>query len=138
MINKFHFILYVEDQKRSTAFYKNVLEIESQLNVPGMTEFELNDGTILGLMPGLGIEKLLGDQIQNPDVMNGIPRAELYLLVDEPQKYFLRALQHGAKELSRLQPRDWGDEAAYCSDPDGYIVAFAKKINQLNGNLYET
>jgi uncharacterized glyoxalase superfamily protein PhnB len=52
----------------------------------------------------------------------------MYLIADDPRKYFERALRYGAKELSRLQPRDWGDEAAYCSDPDGYIVAFAKKI----------
>ncbi len=128
MINKLHIILYVKDQNRSTSFYQNVLIIEPRLDVPGMTEFELSNGTILGLMPEAGIKKLLGEKIEDPDKLNGTPRAELYLLVDEPQKYFGRALQHGAKELSKLQPRDWGDEAAYCSDPDGYIIAFAKKI----------
>lgn len=128
MINKLHVIFYVEDQDRSTSFYKNVLTIEPRLNVPGMTEFELFNGTVLGLMPGSGIKKLLGQKIKDPNKINGIPPAELYLLVDEPQKYFERALQHGAKGLSRLQLRDWGDEAAYCSDPDGYVLAFAKKI----------
>lgn len=128
MINKVHFILYVEDQSRSTEFYKNVLETEPRLNVPGMTEFELSNETILGLMPRTGIKKLLGDQIKNPDEINGIPKAELYLIVDNPAKYFERAINHGAIELSRLQPRDWGDETAYCSDPDGYVLAFAKKI----------
>ena len=128
MINKLHIILYVKDQNRSSSFYKNVLAIEPRLDVPGMTEFELSTGTVLGLMPASGIKKLLGKKIEVPNKLNGIPRAELYLLVDEPQKYFGRALQHGANELSRLQPRDWGDEAAYCSDLDGYIIAFAKTI----------
>lgn len=128
MINKLHVILYVNDQNRSTSFYKNVLALEPRLDVPGMTEFELSNGTVLGLMPKSGIKKLLGEKIEDPDKLNGIPRAELYLLVDDPQKYFERALQHGAKELSKLQPRDWGDKAAYCSDNDGYILAFAKKI----------
>jgi uncharacterized glyoxalase superfamily protein PhnB len=128
MISKLHFILYVNEQSRSTEFYKNVLEIEPRLNVPGMTEFELIDRSILGLMPKSGIIKLLGDRIEEMDYSTGIPRAELYLLVDDPQIYFERAVQLGAKELSRLQPRDWGDEAAYCSDPDGYVLAFAKKI----------
>ena len=128
MINKLHVILYVKDQNRSTSFYKNVLAIEPRLDVPGMTEFEMCNGTILGLMPEAGINKLLGEKIKDPSQASEIPRAELYLLVDEPQNYSDRALQHGAKELSRLLPRDWGDEAAYCSDPDGYILAFAKKI----------
>jgi len=128
MINKLHIILYVEDQNRSTLFYQNVLAIEPNLNVPGMTEFELCNGAILGLMPGSGIKKLLGEKIEVPSHASKITRAELYLLVDEPQKYFDRALQHGAIELSRLQPRDWGDEATYCFDMDGYILAFAKKM----------
>lgn len=37
-----HFILYVEDQGRSTEFYTRVLGREPSLNVPGMTEFELS------------------------------------------------------------------------------------------------
>ncbi len=127
MIDKAHIIFYVDDQKSSTSFYKNVLAIEPRLDVPGMTEFELSNGTILGLMPHSGIKKLLDDKIEVPGKLMRTPRAELYLLVNKPQKYFERALQHGAIELSRLQPRDWGDEAAYCLDSDGYVLAFAKK-----------
>lgn len=138
MITKLHIILYVEDQDKSTSFYKNVLAIEPHLNVPGMTEFELSNGTTLGLMPGTGIKKLLDDKIENPNKSSEIPRAELYLLVDEPQKYFSRALLHGAKELSELLTRDWGDKAAYCLDIDGYILAFARKIIQCNGDIYES
>ncbi|MFA7229367.1 MAG: VOC family protein [Melioribacteraceae bacterium] len=128
MIKKLHIILYVNDQKRSTDFYKNVLEIEPSLDVPGMTEFELHGGTILGLMPVSGIKKLLGEKIGDPGTPNKNPRAEIYLKVDDPRKYLERALRNGAEELSGLKQRDWGDEAAYCSDPDGYIIAFAKKI----------
>ncbi|MEW5842128.1 MAG: VOC family protein [Bacteroidota bacterium] len=128
MINKLHFILYVNDQQRSTTFYKNVLEIEPQINVPGMTEFEFRNGTILGIMPEGGIKKLLAGKIEDPARARNIPRAEIYLMVDNPQKYLDRAIAIGAKELSRLQVRDWGDEAGYCLDPDCYIVAFAKKI----------
>jgi len=46
-----HFILYVTDQPISTQFYGNVLSIKPTLNVPGMTEFRLNSGGILGVMP---------------------------------------------------------------------------------------
>lgn len=128
MINNVHLIFYVKEQNRSTSFYQHVLDLEPHLNVPGMSEFELCNGTVLGLMPGSGIKKLLGEKIEELTWLNETPSAELYLLVNEPQKYFDRALKYGAKELSGLQPRDWGDQAAYCSDPDGYILAFAKKI----------
>lgn len=128
MINNVHLIFYVKDQNRSTSFYQHTLDLEPHLNVPGMSEFELCNGTVLGLMPGSGIKKLLGEKIEEPNFLNKTPQAELYLYVDDPQKYFKRAVQNGAKELSSLQMRDWGDQAVYCSDPDGYIMAFAKTI----------
>jgi catechol 2,3-dioxygenase-like lactoylglutathione lyase family enzyme len=60
-----HFILYVQDQERSTAFYAEVLGMPPELNVPGMTEFRLSTETILGLMPSAGIERILGAEVGN-------------------------------------------------------------------------
>ncbi|NUQ54781.1 MAG: glyoxalase, partial [Dehalococcoidia bacterium] len=57
----------------------------------------------------------------------GIPRAELYLVVDDPAACHARALAAGAVELSPLAARDWGDEAAYSQDPDGHVLAFARR-----------
>ena len=51
------FILYVADQNRSRNFYAQVLQKEPSLNVPGMTEFDLNETCKLGLMPENGIAK---------------------------------------------------------------------------------
>ena len=125
---KAHFIFYVLDQERSTRFYEFVLNQKPSLNVPGMTEFTLNEGVVLGLMPSQGIKKLLGEKLPNPAKAENIPRAELYLVVENPQEYHERALKAGAVELSALQKRDWGDEAAYSLDLDGHVIVFAKKI----------
>jgi catechol 2,3-dioxygenase-like lactoylglutathione lyase family enzyme len=124
---KAHFIFYVRDQPRSSDFYRNVLDHNPALEAEGMTEFILNDGTVLGLMPEMGIKRLLGDAICDPALGPGIPRAELYLIVEEPQLFYQRALAIGAKSLSPLQLRNWGDTVAYCEDPDGHILAFAKR-----------
>ncbi len=124
---KAHFILYVGNQPKSSAFYRNALDQEPTLDVDGMTEFTLNDGAVLGLMPEAGISRLLGEIIKDPKDGHDIPRAELYLLVDEPQSYYERALANGARALSPLQKRDWGDWVAYCEDLDGHILAFAKR-----------
>jgi len=97
------------------------------LDVPGMTEFKLNEETFLGLMPSAGIKRLLGDNLPDPDKAAGIPRAEVYLHVTEPESYHSRAILNGAKELSPLTVRDWGDEAAYSLDPDGHVLVFARK-----------
>ncbi len=91
-----------------------------------MTEFEVGRDTVLGLMPEAGIVRLLGDAIDKPVPAGRTPRAELYLMVDDPQGYHERALASGGLELSKLLPRDWGHTAAYSLDPDGYVIAFAK------------
>ena len=119
------FILFVADQKRSAAFYSSVLAYEPILDVPGMTEFSLGDNTLLGLMPEDGIARLLGATITHPSVAGGIPRSELYLVVQDPSAFHDRAIVAGAFELSPLALRDWGHIAAYSSDPDGHILAFA-------------
>jgi catechol 2,3-dioxygenase-like lactoylglutathione lyase family enzyme len=123
-----HFILYVADQESSTQFYRAVLDREPRLHVPGMTEFVLSDGAILGLMPASGIKRLLGERLPDPSAAAGIPRAELYLVVDDPEGYHSRALKAGAKELSPLSLRDWGHQVAYSLDVDSHVIAFARKV----------
>lgn len=103
-----HLILYVADQRRSASFYRAALADEPVVDVPGMTEFALTDGCRLGLMPSAGIVRLLGDGIPDPELAHGVPRAELYLLVEDSEVGLARALAAGAVELSASAPRDWG------------------------------
>lgn len=88
-----HIILYVKDQVASSNFYRYVLDLEPVLDVPGMTEFKLSDTCVLGLMPEIGIKKLLGEKLPDPNEARGIPRAEVYLVVDSAAQYYERALQ---------------------------------------------
>jgi catechol 2,3-dioxygenase-like lactoylglutathione lyase family enzyme len=125
MSDSAHFILYVADQSRSRRFYAAVLGIAPRLDVPGMTEFALPGGAVLGLMPEAAIERLLGSALPSPSAARGVPRAELYLVVPGPENYHARALSAGARELSPLNARSWGDHAAYSLDPDGHVLAFA-------------
>lgn len=120
-----HFILYVQDQARSTTFYARVLDMEPQLNTPGMTEFQLSTGTILGLMPSAGIERLLGPVVGQATAAPNSARGELYFVVDNAESYHRRAIEAGARELSPLSQRDWGHNVAYSVDADGYVLAFA-------------
>lgn len=120
-----HFILYVADQARSAAFYAQALGVAPCLDVPGMTELELRPGTLLGLMPAAGIKRLLGDALPDPAAADGVPRAELYLVVEDAEAGHARALAAGARELSPVAPRDWGHRVGYSLDPDGHVLAFA-------------
>jgi uncharacterized protein len=127
MIGQAEFILYVAGQAAATAFWSQVLNRSPSLDVPGMTEFALRDGALLGLMPEEGIRALLGAALPDPARARGIPRGELYLLVDDPAAYHSRALAAGARELSPLSIRSWGDKVAYSLDPDGHVIAFASR-----------
>jgi predicted enzyme related to lactoylglutathione lyase len=116
------FILYVADQGRARDFYASVLDVAPSLDVPGMTELPLPGGGRLGLMPEAGIRRLL------PGLPEGLgPRAELYLRVVEPQAMLDRALSAGARLLSPLELRGWGERAAYALDPDGHVLAVAEQ-----------
>ena len=127
-LKRAHFIIYVHDQEQSTRFYSCVLGCEPSLHVPGMTEFALLGGSVLGLMPVTGIRRLLGEGLPDPASATGVLRAELYLVVEDAAAYHERALNAGATELSPLEPRDWGQRVAYSRDADGYVLAFAEPI----------
>ena len=124
-VDEAHFILYVADQALARDFYSHVLEVAPTLDVPGMTEFSLSDRAVLGLMPGAGIKRLLGDALPDPAEARGVPRAEVYLVVDDPAACHGRALAAGGRELSGLRIMDWGHEVAYSLDLDGHVLAFA-------------
>lgn len=124
-----HFILYVADQAESTRYYRSILDIEPTLFVPGMTEFSIGPDTVLGLMPQDGAERLFTEKVGSFENSGNVPRAEIYLIIDEPASYHERAILAGGREISPMQERDWGHRAAYSIDPDGYVLAFANEIS---------
>ena len=121
------FIIYVSDQDKSMEFYKNLLKLDPCLDVPGMTEFKINEFTKLGIMPENGISKIITPIMPNPKEGNGIPRCELYLTVQNSIEYLDRGIELGAKMISKLKERDWGDKVGYIADLDGHIIAFSEK-----------
>ena len=129
-INLVETILYVRNQEESSKFYQKIFRKSPDLDVSGMTEFILSDNCKFGLMPNQSIAKILTDKIPHPDSGNGIPRCELYLYVDNIQFEFDNAKSSGAKLISPITDRDWGDKVCYFSDPDGHIIAFAEKIKK--------
>lgn len=126
-VSKAHFILYVADQQRAMEFYSKTLGTTPTLHVKGMTEFTLA-GAILGLMPETSASRLLDIDLEQFATGRGTPRAEVYLVVDDPGQFHQRAVAAGATEISALTPRDWGHEAAYSFDPDCHVLAFAKEL----------
>jgi len=121
------FILYVADQQASRDFYRAVLSLEPILDVPGMTEFKLGAECSLGLMPEDGIHRIIGHAVPHPREGSGIPRAELYLRVEDAQASYDALLAAGGTPISPPELRNWGDTVGYGADPDGHVIAFAVK-----------
>ncbi len=123
-------ILYVNDQQQSTEFYSKLLRRVPDLNVPGMTEFNISEKCKVGLMPNDGIAKILGNKTPHPTTGSGIPRCELYFHVENIELEFNNAKESGAKLISPIEDRNWGDKVCYFADNDGHVLAFAEKIKK--------
>ncbi len=120
-------ILYVKDQQKSTQYYEQLFRKSADLNVPGMTEFILNQHCKLGLMPNDGIAKIITPALPHPELGNGIPRCELYFIVENLEEEFNHVKSLNTTIISEIEPRNWGDTAFYFSDLDGHVIAFAEK-----------
>ena len=90
-----------------------------------MTEFALNDGCKLGLMPENGIARIISGPMPHPSTAQGVPRCELYLLVEDLEAATRSAEKAGARSVDPAKDRDWGHRVAYFADPDGHVIALA-------------
>lgn len=128
MTSEAYFLLYVKDKPASAAFYREVLGQAPIVEVESITEFRLLEGAVLGLMPYAAAARNVDEGVPAEAPADQSPKAELYLVVEEPEGCHRRALALGAREISPMQQRDWGHRAAYCLDPDGHVLAFAEKV----------
>lgn len=104
-IQRAHLILCVADQARSARFYAAALGMPPSPDAPGMTGVELGAACVLGLMPASAITSVHPAQ-PDPVAAEGVPRAEIYLVVDDPAACHRRSFKAGATELSPLAERD--------------------------------
>lgn len=119
-------ILAVADLAHSVAFYREVFDWPLQTNTDTFVAFTIGEGTSLGLYVREGFARSAGKSPE-PLAYGAVSGTELYLVFDDPAPYLERLSRRGARVLSALAPRPWGDEAAYFADPNGNVVAVARK-----------
>jgi predicted enzyme related to lactoylglutathione lyase len=122
-----HLVLAVSDVDRAYAFYREVFGWTSHLGWPGeYEELVISDEDRLGLYRRDGWAASAGAE---PVELNGhVSPAYLYVRVDDLDAIIERLHEAGARPLSPRAHRNWGDEAAYFSDPDGNVVAVAARL----------
>ena len=124
---KTSFIIYVKDLEKTKLFYELLFNIKPVLDVPGMCEFKLPDGSALGIMPNSSLEKLFGKDFEEQKNRKALPQTEFYFLVEDALTLHNRAIQLGASEIREFSEMDWGNKVAYSINHDGHILAFAEK-----------
>jgi catechol 2,3-dioxygenase-like lactoylglutathione lyase family enzyme len=124
-----HLVLAVSDVDRAYAFYREVFGWESHIEWPGeYTELVVTDEDRLGLYRRDGWAQSAGAE---PAELNGkVSTAYLYVRVDDLDDTLGRLERAGARPLSARSKRGWGEEAAYFADPDGNVVAVARRLTQ--------
>jgi predicted enzyme related to lactoylglutathione lyase len=118
-------ILAVADRVRAAAFYRDAFGWRQLVDAPPYAEFEMPGGMRLGVYERSGFAKNTGElPAQVP--AGGLAATELYLHADDLDQAVARLEKAGARPLSPLTRRDWGDEAAYFADPDGNVIVVAR------------
>ena len=59
------------------------------------------------------------------DATSGV---QVYLRCDDLPRVIARLHTAGARPLSKVRERDWGEEVAYFADPDGHVIAVARQM----------
>lgn len=118
-------ILAVRDLARAARFYGDAFGWPVAVDAPVYREFSLPDGMRLGVY-------LRDAFVKNTSVAAGervegrTTSTELYVSVDDLDAAVARLTAAGARCLSPLAERPWGDVAAYFEDPDGNVVVVAR------------
>ena len=117
-------ILAVDDFEAATRFYRDAFGWEQAVDAPVYAEFTLPGAMRLGLYARNGFARNTG-QLPTRITKGELTATELYFYSDDIAQAIERIRAAGARELSPLARRDWGDEAAYFADLDGNVIVLA-------------
>ena len=118
-------ILAVDDLPRAVAFYRAGLAWAVEVESPSYVELR-GEGARLGLYARSGFARNTGEApVGRPAA--GTTATEVYVRSPEPEAVLARLVAAGARTLSPLARRDWGEDVGYVKDPEGNVVAVARR-----------
>ena len=120
-------ILAVPDLALAVRFYRAAFGWDQVVDAPSYAEFSHPGGQRLGLYQREGFALNVGRApFRVPE--GALAPTELYFYADDLEAALHRLIEAGAKCLSPLAARDWGDEAAYFEDPCGNVLVLARPL----------
>ena len=119
-------ILAVRDLATAVEFYRTVFGWPVRVEVAVYVELALPGGHGLGLYAQRAFARntFVAPSLPGHGEISG---TELYLRCPDLEGVIERLRAAGARQLSPRQRRDWGDETAYFADPDGNVLAVARR-----------
>jgi len=121
-------VFAVEDLARSLEFYERAFgwRRNGAIDYTNYVELLPPDGGALGLFERDGFAGLVGAEPA------GVPQgrvspAYLYVRVEDAEAAAHRLEAAGGRRVAALEPRSWGETAAWFADPDGNLVAVAER-----------
>jgi predicted enzyme related to lactoylglutathione lyase len=109
----FRIAIPASDIGRSRRFYESVLGVAADDTVPSRLYFHCGDLIVA----------VIDWQVEPLGAFH--PTSEnLYLATDELEDVRARAEAAGARHLSSIETRPWGERSFYCTDPDGNRLCF--------------
>ncbi len=121
-------ILATRDLKRSVAFYTTAFDWSIRTQNKTYVEFDLPGGRGIALCTTEGFRQEVGAWPQ--EVEDGISNVQVYLRCDDLPRTIAKLHTAGARPLSKVNSRSWGEEVAYFADPDGHVIAVARHLKK--------
>jgi catechol 2,3-dioxygenase-like lactoylglutathione lyase family enzyme len=109
----FRIAIPVADIDASCRFYEHVLGVAVDATVP--SRLYLHCGDVILALIDWGVEGR-GDVVPHTE--------HVYLATDELDAVHDRAVDAGARDVSTVDVRPWGERSFYCRDPDGNRLCF--------------
>ena len=106
----------------SRQFYETVLGLAVDDTVPSRLYFHC----------GEVIVALIDWAVENRGPFHATPD-NLYLATDELAAVYDRAVEAGARMLTPVETRPWGERSFYCLDPDGNHLCFVDETTLFLG-----
>lgn len=105
----------------------DALGFEKQLIVPGeggsIAHAQLKFDNAM-IMLGSENDNEYGKFVRTPNDLNGMNTQAPYIIVEEIDKHYQRAIAGGAKIILELKDEDYGGRGYSCQDPEGYVWNF--------------
>src|SRR5579859_123340 len=118
----FRIAIPAEQLNRSRDFYERVLGTEADATVPSRLYFHCGDVILALIDRGVPSERPF---MPLPD--------NIYFATDDIDATHRRAADAGAREISAIETRPWGERSFYCLDPDGNPLCFVDEATLFLG-----